>query len=555
MDSTSKKVSILFLGVCLVVAAPLTVHVKAGSGLTAISGPASVTSNGWTSNTNAYGITDNNIYATAAPGKNATITGDWGTYGFDSTIPAQATITKVEIIPQYKVSTTASIATLKVQAVVGGTACPTTALSQTTEPTTDTEFIADVTSCRTWTRADLLDSNFRSRIAATRGNTNTAVTFSLDYVKVQVTYSVPDYNQSSWRAFQNTNSTNVGSALAPQNTPATLGTYGSPFRIRMLSAISTAQLLSSTEQFKLQYAGKGAGTCAAPTGSPSAYTDVSASTPIAFYDNPSSADNTALTTNLSDPTNGSDTIIAQTYVESNPISAPNAVPIANDGEWDFSLVDNNAPSSTTYCLRMVHNSGTTLEGYTSYPEITTAAGILQADIVDGAGAPVGAPTTSMSSITSPFDCTTSTGTLGDSSQKIRINNTLSTTGWSVSAAPTAGSTALWSAGSSQKYDFNDPSNAGCSDGSDGDGYAGQMSINPSTATITPQSGCSAPGVTAGANTSFSEGSVNSITLLTGSTTARGCYWDITGLTIAQKIPSAQAVGSYAMNITITILAN
>lgn len=558
MDSRTKKIGIFgATAALLLVLVTINIPVQAGTGLTAISGPSSVTTNSWTNNTNAYGVTDNNVYATAAPGKNGTVTGDWGTYGFDSSVPVQASITKVEIIPQYKVSTTGSVASIQVQAVVSGTACPTTALSQATEPTTDTEFIADVTSCRTWTRANLLDGAFRARVAAVRGNTNTAVTFSLDYVKVRITYSVPDYAQSGWRVYQNTNSTDVGSALAAQNTPATLANYGDEFRLRMLAHVTSAQLPAATEQFKLQYAGKGAGSCAAPSGTPSSYTDVSASTLIAFRDNAAVADDAALTANAADPTHSTDTIVSQSYVEANPITTLNTVAIAADGKWDFSLIDNNAPSSTTYCLRMIHGSGTALETYTTYPEITTAVGILSADIVDGSGVSVGSPATGLTSTTIPFDCTSTSGTLGTTSQKIRISNSLSTTGWTVSVAPTAGTAALWSGGGGLlKYDFNDASGSGCYDGADGDIYSGQMSIDAASETITPKSGCTTTGVSPGSSSSFVEGSINSITLLSANaTSSRGCYWDLTDIGVTQNIPANQSPGSYSLNLTITILAN
>lgn len=555
MDIPAQKIGLVGLLIAtLISVAVIVAPVRAGTGLTATSGASSVTSNSWTNNTNAFGIADDNTYATASPAKKGFVTGDWGNYGFDSTIPVQADITKVEIIPQYKVSTTGSVATLEVQAVVNGSSCPTTALAQSTEPTTDTEFVGDVTSCRTWTRADLLDNAFGARITASRGSSNTAVTFSLDYIKVRVTYSMPDYNQSAWRLFQNIDSSDVGSALATQNTPATLTTYGSAFRARMLLHVSTAQLPGATEQFKLQYAGKGGGSCSAPTGTPNTYTDVTSGTLIAFNANATPTDNTALTANAADPTHSTDPIVDQTYVESNPISTPNTVAISSDGKWDFSLKDNGAPSSTTYCLRMVRNSGTVLETYSTYPEITTAVGTLSADIVDGSGASVPSPSTAFNSSVVPFTCTDTTGTLGISTQKIRINNTLSTTGWSMSVAPTAGNSALWSAGS-LNYDFNDPTSTGCSDGGDTDIYAGQLSVNSSIATITPQSGCSNTGVTATANTKFNDGAVNSITLVNGSAAARGCYWDITGIAMDQTLPAGQTPGSYNLNLTITILAN
>lgn len=176
--------------------------------------------------------------------------------------------------------------------------------------------------------------------------------------------------QAAYRLFNNANSTDVGTALAAQNTAATLGSTGATFRTRVLANVSGADL-ALNKQFKLQYAAKGTGTCAAPTGT---WTDVSSSTPIAFYDNSVPANGDPLTANANDPTDGSNTIMNQTYVEANPVlNTQSVVLVGQDAKWDFSLKDNSAPGGTTYCLRMIWNSGTLFNSYTAYPEITTAS--------------------------------------------------------------------------------------------------------------------------------------------------------------------------------------
>ena len=146
-------------------------------------------SNSWTSPANAQGAPDN-IYATAAPAKNGTVNGDWACFGFDSAIPAGSVITKVEILAEYKVSTATSIATLRVNTLVGGAVQGGT-IEDTSEPLSDFDYVSDHTSLRSWTRTDLLDANFSTRVGARRGNSNTAVTFSLDSVRVRVTYEPP----------------------------------------------------------------------------------------------------------------------------------------------------------------------------------------------------------------------------------------------------------------------------------------------------------------------------------------------------------------------------
>ncbi|MCK4805778.1 MAG: DUF2341 domain-containing protein, partial [Candidatus Pacebacteria bacterium] len=180
--------------------------------------------------------------------------------------------------------------------------------------------------------------------------------------------------QSAYRWFNNLDSTDVGTPLANQDTSVTLGSVGAAFRLRTLLHI-TGGLPQNGQQFKLQYVGKGTGTCASPSGgTPSSYTDVSTSTLIAFNDNSTPLDDSALTYNSNDPTHGSDPIVNQTYEELNNFTnSIAAIPTGQDGKWDFSLKDNSAPVSATYCFRVVKSDDTVLNTYTVIPEITTAA--------------------------------------------------------------------------------------------------------------------------------------------------------------------------------------
>ncbi len=208
---------------------------------------------------------------------------------------------------------------------------------------------------------------------ATSNNSVNQWDFAL--VAPQWVESKPVYTQSAYRLYNNANSTDVGSTLAAQDTAATLASTNAAFRLRMLLHLDNDDLRLSQNNFKLQYVGKGTGTCASPSGgTPSAYTDVSGSTLIAFNDNATPTDNTALTTNANDPTHGTHTVRQQSYEELNNFT--NSQKIINsgqDGLWDFSLKDNSSPIYTTYCFRMVESDGTVLSTYSVYPEITTVA--------------------------------------------------------------------------------------------------------------------------------------------------------------------------------------
>ena len=368
----------------------------------------------------------------------------------------------------------------------------------------------------------------------------------------------PTFTQSNYRVFNNASSADVGTALAAQNTAATLPTTGAAFRIRALVQVGSAAVNSSGQTFRLQYVGKGSGTCASPSGgSPAFYQDVTTTTSIAFNTVSGVSDGTALTANASDPTAASGSVSNQTVEELNTFTnSLSSIASGNNGKWDFALIDNGAAASAHFCFKITLLDGSDLNTYSQYPEIIAKpSGTLSVDVVDNTSASVSSPSVSMTSKNLSFGCQTSTGTLGTSSQKIRVNNTTITPGWILSIAATSGSTALWNGGT-PKFDFNDASGSGCTDGADADTYAGQLTINPATAIIASQGGCTNTGISTPASSAFSEGSVSSITLATaGGTTQTNCYWDFTAISLSQTIPAEQKTGTYTLNMTLTVIAN
>ncbi len=163
----------------------------------------------------------------------------------------------------------------------------------------------------------------------------------------------------------------VGAPLAALNSGAIVPGTGSPFRLRMLLHVGVADLSQSAGNFKLQFAQQ-SGTC--DTGFVGeSYADVTAGTVIGYYDNAIGTDGMNAAANLNDPVHGSDNIALQTYEEANNLTnSISAIPVGEDGLWDYALFDNSAPSSTTYCLRIVYADGSLLNTYSFIPEITTA---------------------------------------------------------------------------------------------------------------------------------------------------------------------------------------
>ncbi|QQS17849.1 hypothetical protein IPL68_04245 [Candidatus Saccharibacteria bacterium] len=185
-------------------------------------------------------------------------------------------------------------------------------------------------------------------------------------------------------------------------------------------------------------------------------------------------------------------------------------------------------------------------------------GALTVDIVNAGGTSVVSPSVSFASLGLVFSCTESTANLGIAAQKIRVSNMTANASWVLSVAPTAGPTGLWdNTGATAHYDFNDTTGTqpGCADGIDADAFAGKLRVEPSASSLAPQTGCSSSNLSLGSNQDYTQGVVDSISLLTaavGSNTE--CYWDVTGIPLRQTIPAEQMPSSYSLGLTITLMA-
>lgn len=192
----------------------------------------------------------------------------------------------------------------------------------------------------------------------------------------------PEYTQTAYTWFTNTNSANVGWGSI-QNSPTIAPPQGTPFRLRLLlhnaieplSQIGTSTRLEVAQQSGVcdtQFAGE-------------SYAQVSSTTgAIRLYDNLGVASTSALVAHKDDPRHasstpgiGSDSVNNQDYSENSAfMNYKSAIATSTDGLWDFALVDVSAPQGTTYCFRVTDiNGGTTtntLGGYTVIPEIKTA---------------------------------------------------------------------------------------------------------------------------------------------------------------------------------------
>lgn len=133
---------------------------------------------------------DNAVYATAAPGKNQEYASVFEVPFTTGEVPSGATINSALVEIQVKCSTTASVGI--VTSSLFADSAQATAIgavpgvqTPATEPTADTTF----SFTRNPTEAQIRD--LWVRVQGTRGNSNTALTWSLDFVRVTVNYTDP----------------------------------------------------------------------------------------------------------------------------------------------------------------------------------------------------------------------------------------------------------------------------------------------------------------------------------------------------------------------------
>jgi hypothetical protein len=167
-------------------------------------------------------------------------------------------------------------------------------------------------------------------------------------------------------------------------------------------------------------------------------------------------------------------------------------------------------------------------------------GTLDVAIVDAGGSTVSNPSVAFSGKTFSVTEQTSTGTLGVSAQRIRVTNPTSTASWSLTIAATGGNTATWSDGSNT-MDFNNTA------------ANGRMTIDSLVGTLAGVGSTSTSNISKGSSASFNQGVIDSITLLTASSSAAAPgQWDFTGPAVTQDIPALQATGNYSISMTLTV---
>lgn len=189
---------------------------------------------------------------------------------------------------------------------------------------------------------------------------------------------------------------------------------------------------------------------------------------------------------------------------------------------------------------------------------TISAGTLAIDIVDGSYVTVASPSVTMSGVNFSFACQAATGTFGSATQQIYVSNPdAADNGWTVALAA-SNTTDTW-ASAGTDYDFNDAGGSGCTDGADADSFGGQLTVDASGGTLAAGScsACTSANITKGSSGAFSEGSTDSITLLTGAAASDDIGdWTLQGVSLSQQIPGEQpAAADYNIDMVLSVTAS
>lgn len=186
---------------------------------------------------------------------------------------------------------------------------------------------------------------------------------------------IPIYTEKAYRWYVNedaitpTDPWPVGAEDVVENEPigsdSVTVKYNDQIRLRV--GIQVENSTSTADTFKLQYASTtAAGLCSA-LGNWADVGSATSSTVWKGYDNGSVADGATLS---SSTLTGIERF--ESYEESNPtVATPAVIGIGEDGEWDYSLLQNGAEAGVDYCFRVVKSDGATLFGYDEYPRLTT----------------------------------------------------------------------------------------------------------------------------------------------------------------------------------------
>lgn len=176
-------------------------------------------------------------------------------------------------------------------------------------------------------------------------------------------------SQVSFRFFRNSNSPSASDPLEAIDTNVTIPA-SQAFRMRINLGVSSGSMTTSNA-YKLQYAPRSTGDNTCDTGfSGETYSDVGASTPVAFYTDNGVNDGLSYYASSSDPARSGITAVGQSYESINPMAVTTTVSAGQDSLWDIALTTVGVSDGQAYCLRVVDNTSGALGSYSVVPQVT-----------------------------------------------------------------------------------------------------------------------------------------------------------------------------------------
>ena len=219
-------------------------------------------------------------------------------------------------------------------------------------------------------------------IGASGAKTMTAGSGAINAGNIIALRPAPVSSQAKYRFFQNTDSTTASTPYAASDTPAVIAP-STPFRLRLNVGNangSTTMTNVSTRRLNLQYALRGSDNACDTSFANETYADVSTSTPVRYYNNPTPASGAAYVTSANDPTRTGITSVPQGYFETTPFTFATNVPGNQDSLWDVALTTSGVAPGQVYCLRVINSNSipngtdnSLLNSYGSMPEFSIPA--------------------------------------------------------------------------------------------------------------------------------------------------------------------------------------
>jgi len=169
------------------------------------------------------------------------------------------------------------------------------------------------------------------------------------------------------------------------------------------------------------------------------------------------------------------------------------------------------------------------------------AGTISTDFRNASNVLVSGPTFTMNAINVSNSLQTATGTYGDTTRRISVDNPGgANNGWTLTLNAAVPATDVWTSGGNT-YDFNAATAA-----------AGQLTVNPSPGTLTAVVGTTT-GITKGSSATFN--STSPVTIMSAASGADDISTtSLYGVTLSQTVPASTPAGSYSITMVQTVAA-